>query len=118
MPVQQIFHIVWVGLHYGTCGEETQDPEVFQSLAPGGTIAIAEFLVDEDRTGPLNGLFFAVNMLVNTDNGNTYSFGEISAWLADAGFINPAHCLRARSISTHPGQQAVVPMPTFSECCV
>jgi hypothetical protein len=63
--------------------------KVFQSLASGGTIAIAEFLVDEDRNGPLNGLFFAVNMLVNTDNGNTYSFGEISAWLADAGFINP-----------------------------
>jgi SAM-dependent methyltransferase len=63
--------------------------KVFQSLAPGGTIAIAEFLVDEDRTGPVNGLFFALNMLVNTDDGNTYSFGEISAWLADAGFINP-----------------------------
>jgi SAM-dependent methyltransferase len=63
--------------------------KVFQSLASGGTIAIAEFLVDEDRTGPVNGLFFALNMLVNTDNGNTYSFEEISTWLADAGFINP-----------------------------
>jgi SAM-dependent methyltransferase len=62
--------------------------KVFESLAPGGTIAIAEFLVNEDRTGPVNGLFFAVNMLVNTDNGNTYSFEEISGWLADAGFVN------------------------------
>lgn len=62
--------------------------KVFDSLAPGGTIAIAEFLVDEDRTGPLGGLFFAVNMLVNTDDGNTYSFGEISAWLTEAGFVN------------------------------
>jgi SAM-dependent methyltransferase len=63
--------------------------KVFQALAPGGTIAIAEFLVNEDRTGPINGLFFAVNMLVNTDNGDTYSFEEISGWLADAGFVNP-----------------------------
>ena len=63
--------------------------KVFQALAPGGTIAIAEFLVNEDRTGPINGLFFAVNMLVNTDNGDTYSFEEISVWLADAGFIHP-----------------------------
>ena len=35
--------------------------------APGGTIVIAEFLVDTDRRGPLNGLIFAVNMLVNTE---------------------------------------------------
>jgi SAM-dependent methyltransferase len=63
--------------------------KVFEALAPGGTIAIAEFLVDQDRTGPVNGLFFAVNMLVNTDNGNTYSFQEISGWLAEAGFTDP-----------------------------
>jgi ubiquinone/menaquinone biosynthesis C-methylase UbiE len=62
--------------------------KTFQALASGGTIAIAEFLVNQDRTGPVNGLFFAVNMLVNTDNGTTFSFEEISTWLAEAGFIN------------------------------
>jgi precorrin-6B methylase 2 len=62
--------------------------KTFAALAPGGTIAIAEFLVNPDRTGPVNGLFFAVNMLVNTENGNTYSFEEISTWLAEAGFVN------------------------------
>jgi ubiquinone/menaquinone biosynthesis C-methylase UbiE len=62
--------------------------KTFQSLSSGGTIAVAEFLVNPERTGPLNGLFFAVNMLVNTEAGNTYSFEEISAWLAEAGFIN------------------------------
>jgi ubiquinone/menaquinone biosynthesis C-methylase UbiE len=63
--------------------------KTFRSLAPGGTIAIAEFLVNADRTGPLHGLFFAVNMLVNTDFGDTYSFEEISSWLRDVGFIHP-----------------------------
>lgn len=63
--------------------------KTFQALAPGGTIAIAEFLVNADRTGPLNGLFFALNMLVNTDSGDTYSFEEISGWLTDAGFTHP-----------------------------
>ncbi len=62
--------------------------KTFAALAPGGTIAIQEFLVNSDRTGPLNGLFFAVNMLVNTENGGTYSFEEISSWLAEAGFVN------------------------------
>jgi precorrin-6B methylase 2 len=62
--------------------------KTFEALASGGTIAIAEFLVNDERTEPLVGLLFAVNMLVNTDNGDTYSFGEISAWLAEAGFVN------------------------------
>ena len=63
--------------------------KTFDALSSGGTIAIAEFLVNAGRTGPLNALFFAVNMLVNTDCGDTYSFEEISGWLNEAGFKNP-----------------------------
>jgi precorrin-6B methylase 2 len=62
---------------------------VFNALGPGGTIAIQEFLVNADRTGPLQGLIFAVNMLVNTDEGDTFSFEEISSWLIEAGFVAP-----------------------------
>lgn len=61
--------------------------KTFDALASGGTIAIAEFLVNPDRTGPLSGLLFAVNMLVNTDHGNTYSAEEIGSWLKAAGFV-------------------------------
>ncbi len=63
--------------------------KTLHALAPGGTIAIAEFLVNPDRTGPAQGLIFAVNMLVNTDDGDTFSFEEISEWLLEAGFTNP-----------------------------
>ncbi len=63
--------------------------KTFEALAPGGVIAIAEFLVNEDRSGPLNGLLFAVNMLVATDEGDTWSFPEIAGWLDEAGFQNP-----------------------------
>ena len=59
------------------------------AMAPGGTIAIAEFLVDADRRGPMRGLIFAVNMVVNTEAGGTYSFEEIAAWLTEAGFADP-----------------------------
>ncbi|MGD0729723.1 MAG: class I SAM-dependent methyltransferase [Terracidiphilus sp.] len=69
--------------------------KTFDALAPGGTIAIAEFLVNAERTGPVNGLIFAVNMLVNTDCGGTYSFEEISEWLREAGFVD------ARTLATH-----------------
>ena len=63
--------------------------KTFRALAPGGTIAIAEFLVNQDRSGPANALLFAVNMLVNTDEGSTWSFKEIGGWLTEAGFVNP-----------------------------
>jgi hypothetical protein len=41
--------------------------KAFDARAAGGTIAIAEILVDDDRTAPLPALIFAVKMLVNSD---------------------------------------------------
>ena len=60
----------------------------FGALAPGGVIAIQEFMPDDDRQGPPHPLIFAVNMLVNTEAGGTYTFAEIRAWLEEAGFVN------------------------------
>lgn len=62
--------------------------KTFGALKPGGTIAIAEFLVNSERTGPPGPLIFAVNMLVNTENGDTFSFEELSEWLQAAGFVD------------------------------
>lgn len=62
--------------------------KTFNALAPGGTIAIAEFVPEEDRTGPAGALIFAVTMLVNTESGDTFTFGEIAAWLRAAGFTD------------------------------
>ena len=57
-----------------------------KSLKSGGTIAIAEWLVNDERTEPLPSLMFAVQMLVNTEEGDTFSFNEIKGWLEQAGF--------------------------------
>jgi ubiquinone/menaquinone biosynthesis C-methylase UbiE len=62
--------------------------KTFEALAPGGIIAVQEFLVEPDRSGPPVGLIFAVNMLVNTDQGDTWSFEAIAGWLREAGFEN------------------------------
>jgi ubiquinone/menaquinone biosynthesis C-methylase UbiE len=62
--------------------------KTFAALAPGGTIAVAEFLANDDRTGPPNAMIFAVNMLVNTEHGDTFTFPQISRWLTDAGFTH------------------------------
>jgi ubiquinone/menaquinone biosynthesis C-methylase UbiE len=66
--------------------------KTFDALAPGGTIAIAEFIANEDRTGPSGALIFAVTMLVNTEAGDTFTFNEMAGWLKDAGFVNVRLC--------------------------
>jgi len=60
--------------------------KIFRALKSGGTIVIAEWLVNDDRTKPLPALMFAVQMLVNTEKGDTFSFEEIKNWLEEAGF--------------------------------
>jgi ubiquinone/menaquinone biosynthesis C-methylase UbiE len=60
--------------------------KTFRALKSGGIIAIAEWLVNDDRTKPLPSLMFSVQMLVNTEKGGTFSFNEIKKWLEDTGF--------------------------------
>src|SRR5256714_5186193 len=62
--------------------------KTFRALKPGGIIAIAEWLVNDERTEPAHSLMFAVQMLVNTERGDTFSFNEIKSWLQDSGFKN------------------------------
>lgn len=63
--------------------------KVYDSLTPGGVVAIQEFVPNNDRKGPPVPLIFAVNMLVNTEAGDTFTFAEMSEWLLEAGFKNP-----------------------------
>jgi 2-polyprenyl-3-methyl-5-hydroxy-6-metoxy-1,4-benzoquinol methylase len=63
--------------------------KTFRALAPGGTIAISEFVPNDARTGPPAPLIFAVNMLVHTEAGDTFTFAEMAEWLREAGFANP-----------------------------
>jgi (2Fe-2S) ferredoxin/SAM-dependent methyltransferase len=56
------------------------------ALAPGGLLAIQEFILEADKTGPKWSALFALNMLVGTSAGNTYSEDEYDAWLKAAGF--------------------------------
>jgi ubiquinone/menaquinone biosynthesis C-methylase UbiE len=62
--------------------------KTFGALKSGGTIAIGDWLVNDERTEPLPALIFAVTMLVNTEEGDTFSFKEIKSWLEEAGFKN------------------------------
>lgn len=53
-----------------------------------GQIIIKDFIMNEDRTAPVGGALFALNMLVVTECGDTYTEQEMKEWFAFAGVKN------------------------------
>jgi precorrin-6B methylase 2 len=62
--------------------------KVFRSLVPGGRIVIRDHIMEPNRTHPKEGAVFAVNMLLSSSGGRTYTYDEIKAGLAQAGFVS------------------------------
>lgn len=59
---------------------------LFRAMRSRGRIAIMDMIPNDDRTGPVFTLLFALNMLVHTEAGDTYTLREYTAWLKEAGF--------------------------------
>jgi (2Fe-2S) ferredoxin/SAM-dependent methyltransferase len=57
-----------------------------QSLAPKGRLAVQDFILNPDKTGPLHAALFSLNMLVATEAGASYSEPEYSRGMKAAGF--------------------------------
>jgi len=68
--------------------EENQDllGRCCRALRPGGRIVIRDFILEPDKTAPKGAALFALNMLVATRNGSTYTEAEYTSWLQQAGF--------------------------------
>ena len=58
----------------------------YDSLNKNGLIVIQDHVMSEMRTEPFAGALFALNMLVGTENGDTYTESEIRGWLIHSGF--------------------------------
>jgi SAM-dependent methyltransferase len=56
-----------------------------EALNPGGQLVILDHIMNDDRTEPAVGAFFALNMLVGTFHGDTYTEKEIGTWMQFAG---------------------------------
>lgn len=59
---------------------------IFRALDSGGSLLIRDHIMDTSRTKPPAGALFALNMLVNTPAGDTYTFDEVKDSLETAGF--------------------------------
>lgn len=60
--------------------------KIHRALVPGGVVLIRDHIMAESRTQPPGGAMFALNMLVNTSGGDTYTFREVKETLEAAGF--------------------------------
>jgi predicted nicotinamide N-methyase len=61
----------------------------YNALLPKGKIWLRDHIMDKARTAPKGGAIFAINMLVSTPSGSTYTFDEVASDLISAGFKNP-----------------------------
>jgi SAM-dependent methyltransferase len=59
---------------------------VLAALVPGGRIAIRDLVMEPGRTRPPAGALFAINMLVATAGGGTFTLAELREDLESAGF--------------------------------
>jgi (2Fe-2S) ferredoxin/predicted O-methyltransferase YrrM len=60
----------------------------WDALAPKGQFVVQDFILEPSRTAPRAAALFALNMLVGTRAGSTYSEPEYANWLRDAGFTD------------------------------
>lgn len=66
----------------------TLGQKVYRALEPGGVVLIRDHIMDTSRTDPPDGALFALNMLLNTESGDTYTYDEVKSALEKAGFLN------------------------------
>jgi len=62
--------------------------KIFDSLPDGGIIIISEWLLNDEKTGPISSALMGLNMMIETEGGRGYTFVEISKMLKDTGFID------------------------------
>ncbi len=82
--------------------------KILSALTPGGRVAIRDILMEEDHTRPVAGALFAVNMLVATAGGGTFTFAELRRDLEAEGFVGVTlaradEAMNAVVVATKPG---------------
>jgi len=83
--------LAWVGaIAHQHSREQNRElfAKVHAAMVPGGRLLLRDVVMAASRTSPAGGALFAVNMLVNTPGGGTFTFEEFSEDLVAAGFVN------------------------------
>ena len=70
---------------FGPEANENLTARCAKALASGGLLIIKDFITDDDRTGPPFSLLFALQMLLHTEAGDTYTESDVRSWTRQAG---------------------------------
>jgi predicted O-methyltransferase YrrM len=62
--------------------------KIHASLNPGGAVIVSEWMLNDEKTGPVPSAMMGLNMIIETNGGRNYSFAEVSEMLKKAGFKN------------------------------
>lgn len=63
--------------------------KTYDSLSSeNGVVIISEWLLNDDRTGPIPSALMSLTMVVDMPEGRNYSYEEVSKMLVDVGFKN------------------------------
>lgn len=62
--------------------------KIKKSLRKDGRVIIWDLILNESKSSPTSVAIFAVNMLINTPNGRSYSFYEVKELMQSSGFKN------------------------------
>ena len=60
--------------------------KAYDALPEGGALVVIENIIDDNREKNAFGLMMSLNMLIETDAGFDFSFGEFNDWVKEAGF--------------------------------
>jgi len=85
--VTGIYDVVWLShiLHgEGPATCKRIIAKAVSALEPGGLICVHDFILDNAFDGPLFPALFSLNMLINTEDGRSYSEAEITEMLHNA----------------------------------
>lgn len=73
--------------------------KIWDAMNANGVLAIRDYIMNEDRTSPVHGSLFAINMLVNSVSGMVYTYQEIKEDLESVGFRDICHAVDKPSMS-------------------
>ncbi len=88
VALEKDYDVAWIS--HNLHGEGPEDAEkvvahAVSVLKPGGLLMIHEFILNDEKTGPLFPALFSINMLLGTDKGRSYSERELFSMLENNG---------------------------------
>ena len=95
--------LAWLGaICHQNSRQQNRDlfAKVHKALADGSFVMIRDMVMDSSHTNPVAGALFAVNMLVGTEGGGTYSFDEYREDLQVSGFSEVTLVHREETMSS------------------